>query len=236
MLHIAVCDDIEKEREELCRVIRDVFAGYDLDVKMMAFQSGEALLAAWEEYRDVIRLVFLDIYMAGIDGVETARRLRAAGYGETIVFLTMTPDFAIEGYEVKASGYLLKPLDREKLGELIKRLFESGSPAMLVLRQGKRVYTIAPSDIVYIESNRNRLAIHTVNDTYSYYGRLDEVAGRLPGKSFLRCHQSYLVNMDRIFAAGDDFRMDTGDVVPIRVRERRIMRDTYFRYITGRDL
>lgn len=236
MFHIAVCDDIEKEREELCHIIQEAFEDLDMDVAMTGFQSGEALLNAWEENKDDIRMIFLDIYMAGIDGVETARRLRSAGYRETIVFLTMTQDFAIEGYEVKAAGYLLKPLDREKLAQLLQRLFYSGKPAVLALRQGRCVYTIAPSDIVYIESNRNRLAIHTVKDTYHYYGRLDEIAGQLPEKSFLRCHQSYLVNMDRIFAAGDDFRMDTGDIVPIRVRERRIIRDTYFRYITGRDL
>ncbi len=107
---------------------------------------------------------------------------------------------------------------------------------MLTLRQGSKVYTIAPSEIVYIESNRNRLTIHTVKENILYYGRLDEMESRLPEKSFLRCHQSFLVNMDRVYAAEDVFRMETGDIVPIRVRERRAMREAYFRYMTEKNI
>ena len=236
MFYIAICDDVQKDREELCLVLKKELGAFDADARFLKFGSGNALLNAWEKKKIDFHLVFLDIYMKGKDGIETARHLRALGYRAAIIFLTTTQDFAIEGYEVDAAGYLLKPLERMKLRQLLQRLFTREEPIMLTLRQGRKVYTIAPSEIVYIESNRNRLTIHTVKENILYYGRLDEMESRLPEKSFLRCHQSFLVNMDRVYAAEDVFRMETGDIVPIRVRERRAMREAYFRYMTEKNI
>ncbi|MXP75936.1 response regulator [Lachnospiraceae bacterium WCA-9-b2] len=236
MFHIAVCDDLQRDREEICLVLKEELEAFDADARFIKFGSGNALLKAWEKKKIDFHIVFLDIFMEGLDGIETARRLRASGYKEAIIFLTTTQDFAIEGYEVDAAGYLLKPLEKIKLRQLLKRLFKREKPALITLRQGNKVYTFAPSEIVYIESNRNRLSIHTVKETIFYYGRLDEIEKILPEKSFLRCHQSFLVNMDRVYGAKDVFHMETGDLVPIRVRERRAIREAYFRYMTERNL
>ncbi len=236
MFHIAICDDVQKDRESLCLVLKEELEAFNADARFIKFGSGNALLDAWEKKKTDIHLIFLDIYMKGLDGIETARRLRTAGYRAEIIFLTMTQDFAIEGYEVDAAGYLLKPLEKKKLRQLLQRLFKREDPVMLTLRQGSKVYSFAPSEIVYIESNRNRLTIHTVKETIYYYGRLDELEEKLTEKSFLRCHQSYLVNMDRVYSAKDVFHMETGDIVPIRVRERRAIRETYFRYMTEKNL
>lgn len=235
MLHIAICDDEQRDREELSLVLEEELEIFHADARFLKFGSGNALVDAWEKKKD-IHMVFLDIYMEGMDGIETARRLRGMGYKEEIIFLTTTQDFAIEGYEVEAAGYLLKPLEKVKLRQILQRLFRRENPAMLTLRQGSRVYTFVLSEIIYIESNRNRLAIHTEKEIFFYYGRLDEMEERLPEKQFLRCHQSFLVNMDRVYAAEDVFRMDTGDIVPIRVRERRAIREAYFRYMTEKNL
>lgn len=235
MLHIAICDDVQRDREVLSLVLEEELEIFHADARFLKFGSGNALVDAWEKKKD-IHMVFLDIYMEGMDGIETARRLRRLGYKEEIIFLTTTQEFAIEGYEVEAAGYLLKPLEKVKLRQILQRLFRRENPAMLTLRQGSRVYTFVLSEIIYIESNRNRLAIHTEKEIFFYYGRLDEMEERLPEKQFLRCHQSFLVNMDRVYAAEDVFRMDTGDIVPIRVRERRAIREAYFRYMTEKNL
>ena len=80
MFHIAICDDVRRDREELCRVLKDELKAFDADARFLKFGSGNALLDAWEKSRMDIQLVFLDIYMEGIDGIETARRLRSTGY------------------------------------------------------------------------------------------------------------------------------------------------------------
>lgn len=236
MFHIAICDDLSEEREKIRLSLKAGLAACDVPAEFMEYDSGNALLSAWENGNLDVNLIFLDIYMAGLDGVEAARRLRKMGCRTDIIFLTTTPDFAIEGYEVEAAGYILKPLEQEKLLQLLERLFQRENSTIITLRQGSSVFTIVPSEIVYIESNRNLLTIHTVRETIPYYGRLDEMADKLQEKKFLRCHQSFLVNMDRIYAAEDDFRMETGEIVPIRVRERKAIREAYFHYITEKNL
>lgn len=236
MFRIAICDDLSEEREKIRLLLKTLLAAQDIPAEFTEYDSGNALLSAWESGNLDVNLIFLDICMNGLDGVETAHRLRDTRCGTDIIFLTTTPDFAIEGYEVEAAGYLLKPLEEEKLCQLLERLFGREDSMMLTLRQGNSVYSIVSSEIVYIESSRNRLTIHTVRETIPCYGRLDELACRLSEKKFLRCHQSFLVNMDRIYAAEDDFHMETGEIVPIRVRERRGIKEAYFRYITEKNL
>lgn len=144
------------------------------------------------------------------------------------------PCFAIfyNGYELDASGYLLKPLLQKQLQALFDRLLLKGSPTMLTIRCGTDLRTIAAADIFYVESDRDRLVLHTDRKSISFYGKLHEFARLLPEGPFLCCHQSYLVNVDHVYAAADDFRMESGATIPIRVRERRAIRDAYFRYIT----
>ncbi len=131
MFHIAVCDDLQRDREEICLVLKEELEAFDADARFIKFGSGNALLKAWEKKKIDFHIVFLDIFMEGLDGIETARRLRASGYKEAIIFLTTTQDFAIEGYEVDAAGYLLKPLEKIKLRQLLKRLFKREKPALI---------------------------------------------------------------------------------------------------------
>lgn len=236
MFRIAICDDLVEERRKIRLSLEEVLAPFGGTIEFGEYDSGKALLSAWENGNLDVNVIFLDICMSEPDGVETARRLRFMGCKTSIIFLTTTSEYAIEGYEVEAAGYLLKPLDQEKLRQLLKRLFGKENQAALALRQGNKIFSILPSDVIYIESSRNRLAIHTVKETISYYGRLDELEGRLAGKQFLRCHQSFLVNMDWVYAAEDDFRMENGEIVPIRVRKRKAIREEYFRYIMEKNL
>lgn len=236
MFRIAICDDLLEEREKMHLLLKDAFAARDIMAEFEEYDSGRALLSAWEKGALDVNLIFLDICMNGIDGVETARKLRNAGCRIMIIFLTVTPDFAIEGYEVEAAGYLLKPLEQEILNRLLERLLSRENPVVVALRQGNKVFNIVTSEILYIESNRNRLTIHTVKEPVFYYGRLDELASLLPEKQFLRCHQSFLVNMDRVCAAKDNFCMENGEIVPIRIRERKAMREVYFQYIMEKNL
>lgn len=234
MFRIAVCDDLAQEREKICLLLKEAFAARGAAAVFQEYESGGCLLSAWEKNELDVHLIFLDIYMEEPDGVETARLLRCRGCPSAIVFLTTSPDFAVEGYEVEAAGYLLKPPEQGKLQQLLERILRRENLMPIVLRQGNSVFSVVSSEIIYIESCRNRLLIHTVRETIPYYGRMTELVSRLSQKQFLRCHQSFLVNMDRIYSAEDDFLMENGDLVPIRVRERKTIREAYFQYMTER--
>lgn len=232
MIRIAICDDMSRDRQELRSILERELVKRDVSAVCFEYESGEAFLEEKDSTIAGFQLIFLDIYMADLNGLEVARRLRDGGCLATIIFLTVTPDFAPEGYEVEAAGYLLKPLNRDKLCRRLEHFLERESHNMLTLRSGANIFNVPMADILYIESNRNVLTIHTTKENIPFYGRLNDIALQLPSHAFLRCHQSFLVNMDRVFAVKDSFCMENGEEVPIRVRERKAVRETYFRYIT----
>lgn len=232
MVHVAICDDDSKERQELRVTLEQEFKKRNVSVDFFDYESGEELLKDIDLIVAECQLIFLDIYMADLNGLEVARMLRDAGCQATIVFLTVTPDFAPDGYEVDAAGYLIKPLNQNKLSRLLERFWQHDNYAVLTIRSGANIFTISVEEILYIDSNRNILTIHTTKENIPFYGRLNDIALQLSKYPFLRCHQSFLVNMDRVSVVKDDFYMENGDLVPIRVRERKLIRERYFHYIT----
>jgi DNA-binding LytR/AlgR family response regulator len=124
MFRIALCEDEKiyaETQERLCREILDKMnASYEISV----FGSAEDFLAAFSKRGDRCHLILLDLIMGGISGMELARRIRESDKETDIIFLTSNPEFMSKGYDVKALHYLLKPVDAEQLGRLIKTVYE----------------------------------------------------------------------------------------------------------------
>lgn len=235
MLGIAVCDDNERDSANLHLALTNQLSSLGQAAEIALYPCGEALLAAIEEDGRSFDLIFLDIYMAGLTGMEAAHRLRKLGRKTPLIFLTSSPDFAVEGYEVAAAGYLLKPLVEEKLAPLLSRLLTPVTPPRLALKHGGGYRYYDYDEICYVESRSHALHLHLSHGvTVQTAGRLDMLEGRLHDKRFLRCHQSYLVNMDYVYKVGDDFLLRNGAVVPIRVRSRKAMTDAYYSFFVSR--
>lgn len=235
MLQIGICDDSERDRAYL-RETLSALPGYRRvgDLGIAEYQSGEALLMDAECGRDDFDLLFLDIYMTGMTGMETARELRAMGIKTPLVFLTTSPDFALESYDVDAAGYLLKPPDGEKLSRLLSRLLTPPArPRLAVKCAGRRQYC-EYDELLYLESSNNVTILHLLDGQLLRCGeRLGALEAELGDKRFLRCHQSFLVNMDHIKGVDDSFTMRDGSRVPIRVRSRRELTDAYYSYFVS---
>lgn len=238
MLRVAICDDCQRDRAELCTLLtRTPGCRRATDLAITQYESGEQLLFSAEDDVNQFDLVFLDIYMAGINGMETARRLRALGSKVQLVFLTSSPDFALEGYDVAAAGYLLKPLQPERLTALVDRLFSPAEKPKLAVKCAGRRRWCGYDEILYLESDNNVTHIHLVDgSTLTSRERLKALAPALDDPRFLRCHQSYLVNMDFIHGVERDFTMEGGAVVPIRAHSRKEMADAYYQYFVRRTL
>ena len=178
---------------------------------------------------DAFEAVLAAIYLDG--GMETARKLREISCNVPIVFLTASPDYAIESYEVQASGYLLKPFSEEKLKTLINRILKTDMKRRVAITS-KRQYRYPYTDeIMYIESDRHNVTLHLSDGSEIVtVDKLVELEKRINENRFLHCHQSYLVNMDFITDVKDDFILSNGEIIPIRVRGRKEMADTYYSY------
>lgn len=238
MLRIALCDDDQAQRELLANFLNHYLSSKDYAVELVEYVCGEPLAADYEGETAGYDLIFLDIFMGGIDGMQTARAIRRRDTGVSIIFLTTTPDYALEGYDVRAMGYLVKPLMLEKTAALLDyflRAEYSGGQKTLLVREGVRGARIVYREILFVESRNSMLLVHTADgQEHRVYRRLDEVEGELAGRSFLRCHQSYLVNLAYVRAAEkDSFVLESGVKIPLRRQMAKQLRESYFCYLLG---
>ena len=132
LLPIAVCDDLEAERVQLGRMIRTYAQQRGFSIHPRLFVSGEELLDAVRR-PDSYHVLFLDIFMAGLSGVETALRLRAAGCRGTIVFATTSLDYGVVSFDVQAADYLVKPFRQEDVDRTMDWCLEHLPDSLRVL-------------------------------------------------------------------------------------------------------
>ena len=214
---IAICDDLEAERIGLARMVQSYARQHGQKVRLRLFSSGESLLAALGG-REPIQLLFLDIYMPGLSGVETARRLRAAGSDLAIIFATTSQDHGLDSFEVRATDYLVKPFWEEDVAACLDWFFAHVPEPLRVLP----VYSegewqnLTLSHIYYIDVYGHQSRIHTPRGMVITRRGLDDLEAAIDSRDFLRCHRSFLVNLNHVEGIeGNDFRMDDQTLVPI---------------------
>ena len=216
-LQIAICDDLEEERVILSRMLRNYARRQGLSLQVHFFVSGEELLQSVRR-ANACQVLFLDIYMPGISGVETARRLRAAGYGASIVFATTSLDYGVVSFDVQAADYLVKPFRQEDVDRTMDWCLEHLPDSLRVLpvyAEGER-QELPLSSISYVEVLGHQCHIHTSRQTVVVRRGLDDLEAAIGSRDFLRCHRSFLVNLNFVQdITGSDFRLSDGTLVPI---------------------
>lgn len=153
------------------------------------------------EYHCQFDMVFMDIEMPCIDGMSAARRLRAADDSVALIFVTNLARYAINGYEVDAFDYILKPLRYEsfalKLRKIVNYCSRMAAQSILVSFKGRHKRLLV-SDIYYVEINQHNVIFHTSNGEEQAYGTLKEIKDELSDKGFALCNRCYLVNLKHV--------------------------------------
>lgn len=215
VLRIGICDDLADARLVLRSALERVLETRKVQGQFFEFSSGETLLRWYDRHAGELDVVFLDIELHELDGMETARRLRAADAGLQLVFVTGYADHVFDGYSVGALGYLMKPPKQEQLAAVLDRAQAALVRELdraYVCRSGDTHYRIPIANILYFASDRRQVRCVTEGRTYTFYGKLDAVAQEV-GAAFVRIHQRYLVR------AGAVDRLEGGEVV-LRTGER----------------
>lgn len=235
MLHVAICDDDRVLLENLYREVTHWAEERELICTVEVFAAADAFLFAWEEKKD-IEILLLDIEMPGMDGMELAKRLRQRGERISIIFVTGNPDFALEGYDLEAVSYLVKPVKRDRLRAALDRAESStGSrEALLVSVSAGEVEKVYVSDLCLLES-RDHETVLSMRDGRNIVCKepLRQLEQELKGKqeAFFRPHRSYLVNLgfvERITRR--DVQMENGELIPIARGKREELNQAYMRY------
>ena len=233
-MDIAVCEDNAADTELICGFIRDHFEknGYVGDIHR--YESGEAMLAAFSP--GAFDAVFLDIYMGGMTGTETAKRMREADSGFALVFITSSDRHAMEAFALRACAYVPKPIKSEAMETAMRQcrtVFLKNARFIEILtdRQSVKIPLIK---IFFIEVYDKDVLFHTAEGVFKTRTPLDSIEKHL-GKSFLRCHRSYIVNMNHIDRiTGQDIVLKNSGVVPMRQRGRSEIREIYSGFLSNR--
>jgi len=195
-MEIILCDDSEMDRKHLRQLLEEYEIRKKEKFTITEFSSGQELCHA-KEVLDNCAIVFLDINMEKQDGLKTAAQLKALYPEILIVLVTAYMGYALEGYKVKASRFLLKDDLEHTLGEcmdsLLDELHRKQRYVEFSFVEGERRLLV--DDIFYIETSRHKNMFYTKKQTYTIYKRLDELELELSQYGFVRVHQSFLVNM-----------------------------------------
>ena len=208
-MDIAVVDDEKAIREHICGLVEE----QQPESRIEAYATGEELLASGKRFD----IVFLDIQMEGMNGIEAARSLRERREDTVLVFVTGIKDYVFDAFDLYAFQYLLKPIDERKFAEVLERAVREAAKKKerRVLFIKPRNLTLDQSEILYIESRAKKVEIHTKGaaQAIEIYAAMDELEGQL-GENFYRCHRAYIVNMDCITEYdGESITLTGGDRV-----------------------
>lgn len=231
-LHIGICEDEERYRAQLLQIITD--SSYDVTLEVHT--NAEDLLSSF--YPGKFDLLFMDIYMGGITGIEALLKIREADDAVDVAIITVSEDHALDAYRLRAARYLEKPLKENEVLDFLDMVCrkKEAAPHFDVKVNGEQK-RIPFERISYIEQAARKLVIHVTGEQpLVVSGKLDEVTPLFPERYFFRSHKSFLVNLSRIRKLDRDlmtFVMEDGSQVHIRRQSFYPAKQAWEQYLFG---
>lgn len=228
-MRIGICDDEAAVRHELCRMLKQ----YNNTITLCQYVSGEDCLRE----QNLPDILFLDIKMSGIDGMQVARTLRQRGKKVLLIFVTADESMVFDAFDVAALHYLVKPIQKEKLYAVMELALKALGKEQLqeqeqsiLVKSGNVKRTIYQKDIMYVEVLNRILTIHTLSEDIDCYGRLRDFQTQL-GMDFFRSHRSYLVNLRHVNKYNASTIYLTKGQVPVSKKQYPVFVHSYMKYL-----
>lgn len=235
-MNIAIIDDLKADRETTSQLILDFFEEQKaaLPNSIHAFESGEAFLNTFAD--NLFDLIFIDYYLGTMSGLDIAYAVREAGCEAVMIFTTASPDFAIDCYKVRASGYLVKPISQKDFSEIlsITSLFKKGPAQFIEVTSRSRKIRLLLKDIIYCDIEGHYVQIHTkhlgIQTSRMTFAQLKSLL--MPHPEFILCYRGSIINMDYVDHIEEiDFYLDTGERIPFRKKERNEIIKAYTEFL-----
>lgn len=230
MLKIAICDDSQEFIAQIASLIQQ-WSSHASATIINSFENGNDLIRAHSS--DPFHIIFLDVVMPGINGIETARFIRETDSNVKIVFLTASRAYAFDSYSVKANNYLLKPIQQTALNQCLDELSAELDQKKnhLVLRTSSAIHRVELENIEYLEAQNKHVlfmltdgrVLESIDPLYTYEPKLPLSEG------FFKCHRSYIVNLMQIAAyTQKEITMRSGCRIPISRNCHKDFKSAYF--------
>lgn len=231
MIRIAVCDDQSMVCEKIKEMIlKDEENEYQVDL----FLSGEELLKSETSYE----ILFLDIDMPGMDGIETAKKIRKTDKQVEIIYITNYGGFAGYAFGVHAFGYLLKPVKEQDIKKQLKEVAEyrkkrQQKPEVELYTKMGRI-RLAVEEIYYFEYESRRVAVHTVEGIYYEQKKISDCLEKMRPYGFAMPHKSFVVNLDKVRGIrGYEITLMDGSVLPLSQKKGKSFREELNLFLAG---
>ncbi len=224
MYRIAIGDDDPVFLEEMESLVSSCMDGEGLtrekDYVIDCYSTAPSLQEALSVDGDRCQLCLLDVEFGGDNGLQLAASLREQTADFSLIYITSHRDYVFQSFDTRPLHYLLKPVDKEKLAELIREDYRRRYlDAKLYLKTGGRHMAVAYQDIYAVEAAQHRVFLHLREGTVEWGGSLSALAPELPGPCFCRCHNSYFVNFNHMTEmVRYEARLENGEVIPVSKR------------------
>lgn len=233
MVRIAIVDDNKKDLATMQKYLQTAQEGGEYDAFTFdAFDDSMEFIEAYDGKYDV---VFLDIEMPHLDGMELAKRLRRMGSECCIIFITNMPQYAVQGYEVEALAYLVKPVRFFHFSQVLKRALDrvkkhNTEDKSIVINTRQEVKIVPSSSIRYIEVEAHNLVFHTADGEFRTRASLKAIEEQLAGMNFCRCNSCYLVNLRYVDSVvGNTVRLGGDELLMSRHKKKEFV-ERYMKY------
>ncbi|MRN56374.1 LytR/AlgR family response regulator transcription factor [Paenibacillus monticola] len=241
MYRVAIVDDEENQRKLVKNMLITLSIKTNIDFEFELFDSGEQLVSHYENHKTPFHILILDVEMNGINGIQTARRIRSLNnLDEQIVFLTSYPEYMVESFDVITFQYLIKPIAPPILEEKMIKLFQyfqALDKKFMIIKSAYEEVVLRYDDIIGIEAAKSltiksKLNFITTNQIYESKGIISDYALALKDYNFLQIHRSVIINLIHVkkFASGAVL-MSNGMEFPIGRSKIKEVKDFYTKFM-----
>lgn len=233
-MQIVICEDLQEERDALRAYIASYSRKEMLNYDIEEYVNAERLLAEVKSGKVCPDILFMDIYMDGITGMEAVKRLLSEGFSGAVIFTTTSESHAVESYQIMADGYLLKPYTEECFYRNFKRALARCAKRFKTVSfpRDRLEFRVYLKDLEYVEAAERSSLLHAKGEAISTTKPLSDFAAELLGEAcFLRCHRGCIVNLNYVAQVEKDHLvMKDGAKAPLTLKERPSVKKAVFDY------
>jgi DNA-binding LytR/AlgR family response regulator len=230
-MRIAICEDEDKYADQLIGYIYEWAKEKNILVEIFSHITAERFLYEWEDSEDY-DMIFLDIQMGKMTGMELAKIIRRTNNDVAIVFATNKKEYVLKGYSVAAMQYLLKPVRKEDCFVCLNQVYKSNKvKKYYLLNDLEKIFKLPHEDIIYIEMFSHNATMKTTKQEYTFRKTITKILEELNDDLFIRCHKSYIINLRHIEAVfKTDAEMSDGSKIPLSKNIVKEINERFIKY------
>ena len=233
MVKIAIVEDSPSDSKTLIRYVKEYSRSINVEVNISAFDNAVKFL---DKYTPEFDIVFMDIEMPYMNGMEASKKLRELDQKVILIFVTNLAKYAIKGYEVQAFDFVVKPITYHDFTLKFRRAVNAIDTSLdkeFSIKTRKGMTRVSVADVTYVEVFGNNLIYHTKNEVLQTQGHLSQIEDTLLNFGFFQCNRCYFVNLRYVTSIKDSFAIVNGEELQISRRRKQEFLSALMEFLGG---